>query len=393
MTRQLRRFTKAAQAIRRSDLDADTFERLGQLRADGMPVLSVYLDLDPARFPTPAARAAELAALVQEARRQAADAGGPLHDELTAGIDRISRLLTADPAIASGARSLAIFAMGGSDVIDVVAVPTVLEPLAVIDTVPWLEPLAAALTSDAWGVVVLGRRTARLFRGGPAAIVEFASLEDEVHRRHAQGGWAQARFQRGIEEEVGAHVRRAAQLLARAHRRRTFGHLAIVASSEVWPLLEASLPGDLRPRVAGVVDANLHHASAAEVLRAVTPLFTSAERQRERQLLARLDEALGTGGAAVSGLDEVIATLQLEAVDILLVVDGVELVGGRCPRCGRLSASAEGTCQVDRSPLTAVDATEHVVELATRRAVEIVFVRHETAALRDHGGIAALLRW
>jgi hypothetical protein len=48
---------------------------------------------------------------------------------------------------------------------------------------------------------------------------------------------------------------------------------------------------------------------------------------------------------------------------------------------------------VDRSPLTAVDAIEHVVELATRRAVEIVVVRHETAALRDHGGIAALLRW
>jgi hypothetical protein len=169
-----------------------------------MPVLSVYLDLDAARFPTPAARAAELTALVQEARRQAKGSKGSLHDELSAGIDRMSRLLTADPAIASGARSPAIFAMAGSDVIDVVAVPMVLEPLAVIDTVPWLDPLAGALTSDAWGVVVLGRRTARLFRGGPAALVEFASLEDEVHRRHAQGGWSQARFQRGIEAEVAA---------------------------------------------------------------------------------------------------------------------------------------------------------------------------------------------
>ncbi len=93
-------------------------------------------------------------------------------------------------------------------------------------------------------------------------------------------------------------------------------------------------------------------------------------------------EALGTGGAAVSGLDEVIATLEHEAVDVLLVVEGVELVGGRCPRCGRLSASAEGACQADGSPLTAVDAIEHVV-----------VVRHETAALRDHGSIAALLRW
>ena len=41
-----------------------TLERLGRIEADGNPILSVYLDLDPSRFPTPAARDAELSALL-----------------------------------------------------------------------------------------------------------------------------------------------------------------------------------------------------------------------------------------------------------------------------------------------------------------------------------------
>jgi hypothetical protein len=56
----------------------------------------------------------------------------------------------------------------------------------------------------------VSRRAERLFRGGPHGLSKFAAIEDEVHRRHAQDGWSQARFQRGIEEQVAAHVRRVA---------------------------------------------------------------------------------------------------------------------------------------------------------------------------------------
>ena len=34
--------------------------------------------------------------------------------------------------------------------------------MAVLDTIPWLEPLAGMFVAGDWGVAVLGRRTARL---------------------------------------------------------------------------------------------------------------------------------------------------------------------------------------------------------------------------------------
>jgi hypothetical protein len=49
-------------------------ERLSRLESAGHPVLSVYLDLDPSRFPTPSAREAELSALLSSAGARDPDA-------------------------------------------------------------------------------------------------------------------------------------------------------------------------------------------------------------------------------------------------------------------------------------------------------------------------------
>ncbi len=72
-------------------LDADTLERLSRLDARGRPVLSVYLDLDPGRFPTPDTRDTQLGSLLDQARREA--------DDLE--VDRIQAWL--DATVLSGA--------------------------------------------------------------------------------------------------------------------------------------------------------------------------------------------------------------------------------------------------------------------------------------------------
>jgi hypothetical protein len=47
-----------------------TFERLARMDAHGHPILSVYLDLDPTRFPTPDTRQTEFGAVLDDARRR-----------------------------------------------------------------------------------------------------------------------------------------------------------------------------------------------------------------------------------------------------------------------------------------------------------------------------------
>jgi peptide chain release factor subunit 1 len=353
----------------------ETLERLARLDTHGHPVLSLYLDLDPTRFATPSARAEQLGALLDEARRQAGDKDA----------DRVQALLQAEPTIVRGVQGLAIFSSAATDVLETVGLPASVEPMAVADTVPWLEPLAAMISPGDWGIAVVSRRAARLLRGGSGGLTEFAAIDDELHRRHAQGGWSQARFQRGIEEQVAAHARRVSDRLLRAHLRRRFQHLVIICSGELRPVIEHSLHSELTEVLAGTVDADLEHASADEIARAVAPMIERTDCDRERDLIAQLEQALG--------LNEVLSTLEQHRVETLLVGARSSLKAGVCHTCGRLSTDDDGKCPLDGAILVEVDAVEHAVEEAARQSARVVVVRHEPEWLQEHGEIAALLRW
>ncbi len=358
-------------------------ERIGRLDTHGHAVLSVYVDLDPSRFPTPGTRMSQIGSLLEEAHRQAGDRE----------LERVARWLETDPEAVRGAHGLAIFSSSEAGVLEAVRLPRPVTPLAVVDLIPWLEPLAAEISPGEWGVAVISRRAARLLRGGPDRLTQFALIEDDLYRRHSQGGWSQARFQRGIEEQVAAHVRRVAERLLRAHLRARFSDLVIVCSGELRPLVERELAGELSGRLAAILDSDLEHASVERIARTVKPAIERAEGDRERALIARLQQGLGTGGPAAAGLDEVLSTLEQERVATLLIPERGALSAGRCPICGRLSTDGGATCPLDGSRLVEVDALAYAVEEAVRQGADVVTARHQSQWLAEHGEIAAALRW
>ena len=57
--------------------------------------------------------------------------------------------------------------------------------------------------------------SSRLFELGQ--ILEHVDVTSDVHGQHDQGGWSQARFQRGIEHEVLLHMKDVSDILLRLH--------------------------------------------------------------------------------------------------------------------------------------------------------------------------------
>jgi peptide subunit release factor 1 (eRF1) len=351
----------------------ETLNRLSRIESDGHAVLSIYVDLDTSRFPTPGTRAGEVRALLAEARRQAEADGRP---DALADVERVGELLEHEAMLAGG--GLAVFSAAEAGVLEVVRLPEPVEPMVALDTRPWLAPLAAALSGGDWVVALVTRRRARVFRGDPHSLLEIASLTDVVHGRHAQGGWSQAGYQRGIEQQVDEHLRRTAELLLRAHQRRPFEHLVLGASDSLWRELLHSLHPELRERLM--------------VTHALAPVVERFEREHERALLAHLDAGISQGGTAVSGLDGVLEALEHDRVSVLMLTESVRLNGFVCPRCGRLTAT-NGACTHDASPLEPVDAAERAVDAAIRQSAEVDVFHHDAAALDERGSIAALLRY
>ena len=269
---------------------AGTLRRLGEMSSGGLSVLSIYLDLDSARSPTPTTREAGLEALLAGAGHAA---GG-------AEANRMREMLRSMPELEHGARGLAMFSSAEGSVFEAVPLPCGIEPMAVADTLPWLEPLAALFTPGDWGVAVLGRRVTRLFRGGSRMLVEFAAVHDDPHGGDTRASRPELRRRRPIDHRMAEQARRVAGLLLRAHRRRTFDRLAVAGPSEQCPLLEDALASDLLGRLAGFIGLDLQDASPQEIVRAVAPVVAQAERDGIPRLLGAAAMSLPIGSAGAS---------------------------------------------------------------------------------------------
>jgi peptide chain release factor subunit 1 len=390
---------------------ADRLRALTAVEISTGRVISLYLDLDPAAFATAPARESEIRSLVDElGRRIDALAGDLDHDELV-GLredrSRIEEFLTGE-LDAEGVRGLAVFACGPSGLWEVVRLPHAVDRQVTIGPAPRIEQLAHDADASTWAVALVSRAHGRVLRGDSHGLVETIVRDDDVHGQHDQGGWSQPRYQRSVEREADAHVGALLETLHRACLRRPFDHLLFVAASELWPAIERRLHSDLAPLVAGRVEADVERSTPEDVLEVARPVMQRVAIERERALLARLAQGLGTGERAAAGLQPTLDMLLQGRVEALLVLDGFSAPGAVCPACGWMGGDpAVGTCPVDGQDVERrEDVVEAAVASALRQDAAVVFVRRrddpndaETGPnasfleLQGHGGIAAVLRF
>ena len=380
-----------------NDVTPERLRRLAGIRAGDAKVLSLFVNLDPREFATPAARRTEVRSLLDRAARRARDEdalGHAAQASLRADLERLEAELGRGGLDAKGAHGLAIFAASAVGLFEVLKLPEPVVHDPVLADAPFIEPLSAIGAPERWCALLVNRRIARLFSGPGAAFEEIEHITDDVRGRHDQGGWSQPNYQRSIDKDADDHLRRAAQVAFERLKDDLPVGLLVGAPSEAVGVIESHLHPYLRDRLAGRLDLDVEPASAEEVSRAAAPRIEAAAREREDAALARLIEAFAGGaGRAASGLPEVLAVLHEQRVETLLVEAGFAAPGVRCPTCGWLGADDAAQCPADAS---ATEPVDDVVEAAVERAVMQaagVHVLRDRAELTSHGRIAAVLRF
>jgi len=237
-----------------------TLRRLATLQPVGAPVLSVYLSLGPAAVSACDAQLVGLAV------------GCPPRLD-PAAIGRVRETLRSLPALAHGTRGIAAFFSADGATLELVALPVRVGAMAVLDTQPWLEPLAGAFSPGDSGVVIVGPHRVRLLRGDARGLVEFALVRDEPQAGNIYAHISTSRGQVLTEDGLPAVVRRAAALMLRAHRRLAFDKLAVAAPGELWPFIADALDADLRRRLVGFVERDLWRAPTATAARVFAPII------------------------------------------------------------------------------------------------------------------------
>ena len=373
--------------------DRDEVRRLAEVRLDRPVVLSLYLDLDPAEFATPSARATAVRSLLDEADRRIRDHDELPHDDrmaLRASLERASALLEGDLPT-EGAQALAVFAAESAGMFEALKLPRPLPNRVAVRRSPLIAPLARLARRERWCVALVNRRAARVFRGSQDGVREVDQVHDTVFGQHDQGGLSQARYQRGIEKEKDDHLKHTADVLMKHFKRAPFERLLAGGPREVVADFEAKLHGYLTERYAGRIEVDVEHSTPEQVHQAVQPRFDELEDERESEALERLGEP----ERAAIGLEDVLRALNERRVETLVADERFAAEGTCCPTCGWLGPAGETACPVDGSELERVeDLTEAAIELTIQQDADILAVRNRREELQDRaGGIAALLRF
>jgi hypothetical protein len=371
----------------------DRLRRLADVKPDRGRVLSVFLNLDPAQFATPAARSTAITSVLTEATHRVDNAEGLDHDEreaLKADVGRVREALNASDIAQNGTRAVAVYACGPADLLEVVQLRRPIDSAVVLERSPHVEPLIAHADSERWCVVLANRRNARLFVGDGAGLEETDRVEDDVHSQHDQGGWSQARYQRGVEKEKDDHLVHVADVAFDRFQRHGFDRVLIGAPEELVNDLKGKLHPYLRERIAGRVHLDVENSSLDDVKAAAGTAIDDWSRKRERESLDRLAEGVGRGGRGAAGIAGVLEALNDQRVEILLVGENLRAEGGRDPETGMLYAGDHGP---SGQPLERVEnIVEPAIEKAIEQSAKVIKVRYHDD-LGPLGGIGAVLRY
>jgi peptide chain release factor subunit 1 len=369
-----------------NQLSPDTLRRLAELRPEEGKVVSIYLNLDPTEFASAPARATAVNSVLDAAARVAREEEKSVRED----VERIRELFKDFDY--QGAHGVAVFAAAGEDLLDVIKLPRTVDNAVVIDESPYVEPLVEIQSGARYGVALVNRQFARIFRGSRDRIAEIASVFDEVGRRHDQGGWSQGNYQRSRDKDATDHLKHAADELFRRHERRPFEALFVGAPEAIYKDFCARLHPYLAERVAGRIEIDVEHPNVDQVQEAAEPVIASYERKLEAEALDRVLQGTGNGRSA-TGLEDTLSALNEQRVEILLLQENFDAAGVCCPHCGWLGPSGVTACPADG---TATVERDDITDLAVRRAItqsaKVVRVGDDQR-LEPVGSIAAVLRF
>lgn len=359
------------------------------------PIVSLYLNVDGAKFPTRADYETEFSILASNIRKTVREEMSFSKDQeiwLDGELSAIGEYL-AFQFQRNGTRSLVIFTCKPENLWQVNQLKIAVNNRLFVDSKPQMAPLVEQLCNfENTCVLVTNKETARIFQAFAGEIAEQTEIFDSVLKHHEQGGWEQAKLQRRHGKQVRNHLKKASEATLEHYQHNGFSRVAVGVSEELWPELDRVLHPYLKERLLGRFQVDIN-ASPDEILSKVISLEEEKRRAEEASLLSSLAAELDAGRIFVGGLDDVLGMLNQRRVDLLVVERGYSEPGRKCGSCGTLEFSEKACPACGRAGESIGDVVEQAKELAVRQDARVLTIEPGHPAMAQAQRIAARLRY
>jgi peptide chain release factor subunit 1 len=379
--------------------DWGILRELAEPRLDHPSAASLYLALHDGEPHIPRQIQQQEDSLIDELRKlvRAAEPEAPGHDArmtLRALPDRIGEHLRENRPSGRHVHGVACFA-NSAGALRMLELPESCGDDVALGRTYRLVPLTSLIPRTREAVIVMvGREQGRILLWASGALREIDDRFEEVHGRHDQGGWSQARYQRSIENDILQHLENVADGVNRtiqAERRP----IVVDAVEEIRGDFMRYLEQHARDLIAGWTTVD-PHATPNDVAAAAREVLSAWWADQERELVETWRAAAARhSGHGAAGFQETTEAAANGAVELLLYQDAPATqrrYGWECPECGR-PAAVPGTCPLHGARLVpqprALDAV--VREVLRYGGKALAMGDHERLTAAE--GIGAMMRY
>jgi len=278
-----------------------------------------------------------------------------------------------------------------------------------------LDPLEDMLVDKkSYGLIVIDRNEATigLLRGKRVSIIK--NMQSRVMGKHRQGGQSSVRFERLIEIAVHEYFKKVGDIASDAFLAEEELQGVIVGgpgSTKRFFAEKDYLHHELKKKLLDLVDTGYtDEAGLREMVQNSENMLSDLDMVKEKKTVQRFlrEVRKPDGGLATYGEEEVVKALEMGAVDVLLVSEGIRKYRASmaCSSCGErtkeIIKNEEETvrcpkCNNAMSLEDKKDVVDDYYETAEQGGTKIALISNETEEgemlLKAFGGVAAILRY
>jgi len=283
-------------------------------------------------------------------------------------------------------KKLVIFSSKKNDFNKYISLSVKVKNLLVVDSSPYIRPLARILDEwESYTLVLLNTNSAKIFSISMGKVADKRKISKDIMNKHKKGGWSQARFNRLRKGAINSFFKEVISVLDKIAEKRIVISGPGTAKNKFVDLL----PKNIKEKVIDVIDISIEDEN--ELLKQSLHLVSENEKKESVEAVRHLKSEILKDGLAVYGIDGTLQAVKNGQVELLIIEKNYKLRGWICEHCQYVGGGVKKTCPYCGKKTSEVDILEEILEFAERTDAEIEFT--DSGEISDLGHIGGILRY
>ena len=282
--------------------------------------------------------------------------------------------------------SIAIFASNKNNFLKSIVLPVKVENTLIVDSSPYLRPLARMLDEwESFSLVLLNSNSAKIYSVSFGEITDSKKLSSDIMNKHKKGGCSQARFNRLRRGAIHSFFTELVEEL----EERADDQIIIAGPGTSKNKFAEMLPQALKEKVIDIIDIDIGDEN--KLLKESVHLISEKEQRESSEAVKHLKQEILKDGLAVYGPMETMKAVRNGQVELLIIEKGYKLPGWICESCQVVREGNMDKCPYCNNDTSKVDVIEEILEFAERTDAEIEFTDDEE--IKELGHVGGILRY